>query len=311
MHSGEKMTIYLDVVFLENLILNILILYAVGIETKSKIKILKILISSSIGSVYTVLAYLINDTFFQSIIMKVLLSVAMTYIAYKANSIKELLRIIVYFYLTSFVFGGGALALIYIANSGKISIYNGLICGKYTLLTIMIGVIVSFIVIIISFKLIKNKISRKDIVCYITIKVNDKKVKTKALIDTGNFLKEPITNIPVIVAEHSVFKNIISDEILENIENILGGDLNEISETIKNQYLSKIKIIPFSSLGKQNGMILGISAQEVAIEQNEEIKRIEKIIIGLYNKKLSKKGEYHALVGLSCCQKSPVPVTTK
>ena len=81
------MTIYLDVIFLENLILNFLILYAVGIETKSKIKILKILLASFIGSAYTVLVYLIKNVFFQSIIMKVLLSAVMNYIAYKTTTI--------------------------------------------------------------------------------------------------------------------------------------------------------------------------------------------------------------------------------
>lgn len=292
------MTIYLDIIFLENLILNFLILFAVGIETKSKAKFVRIVVSSVVGSAYTVLLYMINNNFFHSIIMKILLSLVMNYIAYKTDKIKEILKKIVYFYLTSFVFGGGALALIYVVNTGKISIHNGVISGKYTLLTIMIGVIVSFIVIIISFKLIKNKITKKDLVCNIKIIVNDKQIQTKALIDTGNFLKEPITNIPVIVAEHKLLKNIISDEILENIENILGGDLKNISETTKNEYLSKMKIIPFSSLGKQNGILLGIKAQEAIIEQNEETKKIEKVIIGLYNKKISYKGEYHALIGV-------------
>ena len=159
------------------------------------------MLSSAVGSVYTVLAYISNNEFFQSIIMKIMLSIIMLHIAYKTNNIKELLKKIIYFYLTSFVFGGGALAIIYVTNTGKISVHNGVIFGKYTLLTIMIGVIVSFIVIIISFTLVKNKISKKDIVCNITIRINDKKIKTKALIDTGNFLKDPITNIPVIVEE--------------------------------------------------------------------------------------------------------------
>ena len=292
------MTIYLDVIFLENLILNLMILYAVGIETKSKMKVLKIVLASIIGSAYVVIVYTVNDTFFFSFIMKIVLSVVMIHIAFETKSIKELLKKIVYFYLTSFVFGGGAIALIYVVNTGKISIHNGVIYGNYTLLTIMIGVIVSFIVIVISFRLIKNKITKKDLLCSITIKVNDKEIKTKALIDTGNFLKEPITNIPVIVAEKTIFKGIISDEILENIENILGGDLNKISEHVKNQYLSKMRIIPFSSLGKQNGMLLGIKIQEAIIEQNAELKKIEKAIIGLYNKKISKTKEYHALIGI-------------
>ena len=38
------MTIYIDVIFLENMILNFIILYATGIISKSKVKIWRILV---------------------------------------------------------------------------------------------------------------------------------------------------------------------------------------------------------------------------------------------------------------------------
>ena len=41
--------------------------------------------------------------------------------------------------------------------------------------------------------------------CSIIIKLNKKKVKIRAMIDTGNLLKEPISNIPVIVVEKKCF----------------------------------------------------------------------------------------------------------
>lgn len=50
----RRMTIYLDVVFLENICMNGIILYATGIVTKSKCKALRILISSMIGAMYAV-----------------------------------------------------------------------------------------------------------------------------------------------------------------------------------------------------------------------------------------------------------------
>ncbi|MBO4815724.1 MAG: sigma-E processing peptidase SpoIIGA [Clostridia bacterium] len=292
------MTIYIDIIFLENFILNFILLYAVGIETKSKIKHYRIIIASLVGSIYAIILYVIKNKFLCSIVMKFLLSIVMVYICFETKSIKKLFKTLIYFYLTSFVFGGGALALIYMVNTGKISIQNGIIQGRYTILTIMTGVIIAFIFIIIVFRLIKSKISKNDLICNIEIRINNKEVKTKAMIDTGNLLKEPITNIPVIIVEHSLLKNIIPNEILQNIDNILGGDLSEISESIKNQYLLKMKVIPFTSLGKQNGMLLGIKAQELKIEEINETKKIEKIIIGLYNKTFSKKGEYHALIGL-------------
>ena len=242
------MTIYLDIIFLENFILNLILLYAVGIETKSKIKFYRIVIASILGSIYAIILYIVKNEFLYSIVMKFMLSMVMVYVSFETKGFKDLLKKMLYFYLTSFVFGGGALALIYIVNTGKISIQNGQIQGSYTILTIMIGIIIAFITIIIAFRLKKNKISKDDLMCNIEIKINNKKVKTKAMIDTGNLLKEPITNIPVVVVEHILLKKIILNKILDNIDNILGGDLSEISESIKNQYILKMKVLPFTSL---------------------------------------------------------------
>ena len=48
------MTIYLDVVFIENICMNAIILYAVAIVTKTKAKTIRILLSSTLGSAYAV-----------------------------------------------------------------------------------------------------------------------------------------------------------------------------------------------------------------------------------------------------------------
>lgn len=209
-----------------------------------------------------------------------------------------MLKMIIYFYLTSFVFGGAALGVIYIVNTGKISFQNGMLIGNYTIKTIIIGVIIAFIIITLAFKMAKTKFSKNDLFCNITIKINNKEITTKAMLDTGNLLKEPITNIPVVVVEHTLLYKVIPKEILDNIENILGGDLGEIPENVKNEYISKLKVIPFTSLGKQNGMLLGIKADELKVEENDDIKNVNKIIIGMYNKKISKRDEYSALLGI-------------
>lgn len=222
----------------------------------------------------------------------------MIYISFAPKNIKEMAKMLVFFYFVSFVFGGAALGVIYMVNSGKISIQNGIIVGNYTLVTVFLGVIVAFVIILLAFRFVKAKISKKDLYCNIIIKINQKRIRTKAMIDTGNLLKEPITNIPVVVVESKLLFKTIPNEILENIENILGGDLSSIPENVKLEYMSKLKVIPFSSLGKQNGMLLGLKADELEVEEKDEIKNIDKIIIGIYNKNLSKKGEYGALLGI-------------
>ena len=129
--------------------------------------------------------------------------------------------------------------------------------------------------------------------CNIKIDINEKSLYTNAIIDTGNFLREPITKAPVIVLEKNELINIVPDYILNNLDKIIIGKNLDLGE-----YASKIRIIPFTSLGRENGILLGIKADKVLVEVEENSINIKNIIIGIYNGILSKNGKYHALIGL-------------
>ena len=292
------MTIYIDIVLIENLLMNYIILFATGIILKIEAKHIRLILASLVGAIYTIIAYVSAFKIYSNIFLKFILSLMIIYIALNPKSIKKLFKYTLIFYLTSFVFGGAAFALIYIVKPQEILKNNGLVLNSNSLKVIFISAIIAFVIIIIGFKIVKNKISSKDMFCDIKIKLNQKQIETKAMIDTGNFLKEPITNTPVIVVEHTLLYECMPKEILNHIESILGGDFSEIPENIKEEYMSRLKVIPFSSLGKQNGMLLGIKAEEVMIKKEEENKIKENIIIGIYDKSLTKRGEYRALLGI-------------
>ena len=292
------MTIYIDVVFIENLIINYIILFATSIIIKIKVKHIRLILASTLGAIYSIIAYMSILEMYSSVILKIILSVIIVYIAYNPQNVKNMWKYLVIFYMTSFVFGGAAFALIYIVKPQDILMKNGLFLGTYTLKTIILGTIVAFVVIVTSFKLVKSKISKKDMFCTIKININKVEIETKAMIDTGNLLKEPISNTPVIVVEHTLLYDCMPKEILNNLENILGGDFENISEEVKNKYISKLKVIPFSSLGKQNGMLIGIKPEEVTVINDENENKINNVIIGIYNKSLTKRGEYRALIGI-------------
>lgn len=292
------MTIYIDMVLIENLIMNYIILFTTGLILKLKIQSIRILIASLLGAIYSIIAYTGVLKIYSSFLLKIVLSVLIVYIAFNPQNVRKMWKDLLIFYLTSFVFGGAAFALIYIVKPQDIIMKNGLFLGTYPLKTVMLGAIIAFAVIIAAFSIVKSRISKKDMFCEIETKINNKIVRTRAIIDTGNMLKEPITNTPVVVVEHTLLYECIPKEILNNLENIIGGDFEKVPEKIKEKYISKLKLIPFSSLGKQNGMLLGIKPEYIKIikEEEEEIKK--NVIIGIYNKSLTKKGEYRALMGI-------------
>lgn len=293
------MTIYIDVVIAENLIMNSIILYATGIIAKTKIKTIRILLGSFIGAIYSVFAYISTLQIYSNLILKVILSILIVYIALNPQSMKKLWKDVLLFYLTSFVFGGAAFALIYIVKPQEILMKNGLFLGTYPLKTVFLAATIGFIILITAFKIVKTKITSKDLYCNTKIILKGKEMKVKTMIDTGNLLKEPITGNPVIVVEHSTLYELLPKEILNNLENILGGDFEKIEENIRNEYRSQLKLIPFSSLGKQSGMLLGIKAEKIIIEKEDEPEiQKDNVIIGIYNKSLTKRGEYRALIGI-------------
>ena len=297
------MTVYIDVILIENLVMNYIILFATSIVLKIQRKQIRIILASLLGAIYTVITYISNlKQIYSNIFLKLILSLIIIYIAFYPKTLKKLLKFTLMFYLTSFVFGGAAFALIYVVKPREILLKNGLSLESTSMKVILISALVAFFIIVVGFKIVKNKISSKDMYCDLAIKINKKTIKTKAMIDTGNFLKEPITNTPVIVLEHTLLYECIPKEILNNMEQILGGDFSNIPDDVREKYITRLKVIPFSSLGKQNGMLLGIKAEEVIIKDEEE-RKVNNVIIGIYNKSLTKRGEYRALIGLELLEK--------
>lgn len=292
------MVIYLDIVWMENVIMNYIILCATGVIIKLNINKVRILLASIIGGTYAVISFMSILEEYSSITLKVALSISMVYLSFYPKNVKILFKQLLIFYLTSFTFGGVAFALLYILKPQDILMKNGLLLGTYPIKIAFLGGILGYIILNISFKIIKGKISKKDMFCEIEICINDKNVIIKGMLDTGNLLREPITNAPVIVVEATSLENVIPIQILRNVQAILKGEEVIIKEK---EYMSKFRVIPFTSLGKQNGILLGIKSDYIILnEQN----RINDVIIGIYEKSLTKSGNYTALIGLDILERS-------
>lgn len=299
------MTIYLDVVLVENLCMNCIILFASAYVLKKKVKHIRLIISALIGGIYSILAYIQIMQIYSNVICKFILSIVMVYIAYKPKNIKELAKNITFFYLVSFVFGGTAFALLYFIKPREILMKNGVYVGTYPLKIAVLGGIVGFTILVVALKFIKTKLTKKDIFCNICIYIEDKCLEMIAILDTGNMLKDPITNSPVIIVEKDKLKDIFPNIILDNLSNIVGGDMpKELYENESMKYITKFRVIPFKTIGKENGLLLGFKVNKVKIEIDETSKIINNVIVGIYDSKLSKKETYSALIGIDILEGS-------
>jgi len=290
------MTLYIDLILLENIIMNYIIILATGMICRVEIKHIKVLLSSVLGAIYAILVYVVDLQIYTSQVTKVLIAMCMVYIAFSPINIKVLLKQLLIFYLTSFCFGGAAYYLLHNINPNLIQSVNGVLKGTYPIKITILGGILGFFVINISFKNIKSKLTKKDILYDVEIFYKEKSSNIKVILDTGNLLVDPITKIPVLIVEADKLKNIIPNEILSNMKDALhNNSFDEIDKDVK----VRCSIIPFSSIGRNNGIIIGFRPDYIKIytEEQEEVRK--KVIVGIYNNKIAKNGLYSGLIGLN------------
>ena len=291
------MTVYVDVVLLENLCMNYIILFGTGYIIKLKIKHWRILVSSSIGAVYAILAYMGIFPLYANIVVKIILSLCMVYIAFNPKNIKAIIKELALFYLVSFALGGCAFALLYIVRPQDIFMKDGVYIGTYPLKIALLGGIVGFIITYVAFKVVKTRMNKNELIYEIVLKINEKELTTKVMLDTGNMLKDPISNNPVVLIEKKILYNILPKELLENTKNMLGGDFKN-NEDLENEYRTRLRIIPFTSVGKQNGMMLGIKVDEIKIITDIDEIINTNAIVCVYEKEFSKRGKYFGIMGM-------------
>ncbi len=249
------MKIYLDIVLLENFIMNYIIIFSTAMISKSKINHLKIAMASLLAGLYSILNYIWNLGNLENVLIKILISILIVLIGLENRKLKTMLKQLVLFYLVSFTFGGISFMLLFLVNPANIVFQNGLLVGSYPLKITIIGGIVGFFVIAVVSYIIKDRLRTKSMLCDLEIAYKGKYRKMKTMIDTGNLLKEPISQTDVIIVEKNSLRGMISDDILDNLDHIVQGKWLDSKQDI---YSYKFKVIPFSSLGNENGLLIRI-----------------------------------------------------
>jgi stage II sporulation protein GA (sporulation sigma-E factor processing peptidase) len=296
--GGIPLYVYAEYLLIENAIINYIILYVTKRFTRTETSKFRLIVASIIGALYTFVVFFPSLNFMTKFSVKVSISILIIILAFNPEKFKKFIRLFITFYIVNFVFAGATLAIFYFFDSNVI-FYNGAFYLKdfpYQLL--VLGIIVSFVLVKYAYSYFVLKINKNDVLINVTINLNNKNANIVALVDTGNSLKEPISQRPVMIVEFLAIKDILPVKIQEiYIERKeLNLDLvSKVMSEINNEM--QLRLIPFKSIGRENGILLGFKPDEIIINnENIENKSTKEIIVGIYNSKLSGNEKYRGLL---------------
>jgi stage II sporulation protein GA (sporulation sigma-E factor processing peptidase) len=294
--------IYLDIIVLENIVVNYLILMVTARFSRTRTSSLRLFLGALAGALYLALMILLPGMkIYTTVLSKVLLSFAMIAITFYLDRISTFIKTLALFYAVTFLFAGAGFALLFFNNGGGI-IRNGVIITSLPLLgakwsEILLALALTLIILRIFRDLIQSRLVKDKLLVQLLISFDSKAIGLYALVDTGNSLFDPLTNTPVVVVEFSAIKDILPAEIRSIFEKDRENDLGAVTDTISGTpWFSRFRLIPFTSLGKENGMLIGFRPDYIEIDNDHQRKGISDVIVGIYNRALSRNEKYKALL---------------
>ena len=206
------MKILLEYVFIENIILDYILLKETMWISKYQTKNIKLLFASIVGTMYVVLMLMFKLDILNYAISKILLAFTVIYIAFTPKKTKDYFKLILMFFVVSMVNTGTMVVIKQIFNIGKTS----------ALLNILIYICNLFFdkfILLKLWKIYKDEITKRDLIYNVILNVNGKSYSYKGFLDTGNTVYS--NGMPIIFAS-------IEDKNI-NLENISSFEVQTVT----------------------------------------------------------------------------------
>lgn len=292
-------TVYLDQVFFGNLVMNYAILWATAKLSRTPVHKWRLAAGAALGASYSLALFLPESTFLFTVWFKTAASIAISAVSFAPLPVRKFMACLGCFYLMSFALGGLTFGMIFFIHSGQVSSINGIngIIDENFWPGIFLGLAAFWLAGRAVATLFRKGHFDNLFKMVLIIKSGSEQVRVEALLDTGNQLKDPMTGNPVIVAEYPALKPILPLQVQDGFEKgeepDVWGILGSLGESPR---ASRFSAIPFQSLGRVNGLMVGFRPDDVVIERFGRQIPAGKVVIAVYNKKLDPEGAYHALL---------------
>jgi stage II sporulation protein GA (sporulation sigma-E factor processing peptidase) len=225
-----------------------------------------ILLAATLGSMYVITLLYDNLKYFSALPFKFIVAEIMILLSFRKINLVFNIKALSIFIAYSMLLAG---ICIFFQYSGNYDIgYSAIVNFSYKELMISLMIIFIFIDRIVVY--IRDRKGLITLIYDVDIVLGNSHKYIKAFLDTGNELREPATNLPVIIVEKSVFYDI---------------DLSLYDKF----YIS------YRVVSGQDGKLIGFKPEVVRIHQGNSINEKE-VIIAFCEERLSNINDYNALL---------------
>lgn len=274
------MVVYIDLLFLLNLIANYLLLLAAGRMAGAALVRWRIGLGAGLGALYAALVFLPGLNWLALWPCKLAAGVLMALAAYGGEA--KLLRVTVLFFGASAALAGAVLALEQF-GSLSLTLDHGVFYSQMDIRLLLVMFVACYFVLSLFFRRVGQ---HKSELAQLEITLDGGTVALTALRDTGHTLTDPATNRPVAVTDWRALSAILPGwaDPADPIQSV---------ERCHAEGSRQARLIPYRAVGVECGMLLAVRARQVTVDG----KPLGRLLVALSPTPVDDGGGYQALIG--------------
>lgn len=286
--------IYGDLFWLFNGAVDALLLYVSGRLAGCRIRLWRLLCGASLGATYALgFLYAAPGPLYHPA-AKAAVPAVMLAAAYWPLSGRDFIRLGAWFAATAAFVAGAAAAL---GGAQATNLWAGAAGKGVPAWAVAVGLVLPLIGGRAAWSSLHRRWARQAYLVPVEIAVAGRQAFFTGLLDTGNRMEDPLNGAPVIVAELAAVAPLLPEQVVEvySREGTMASEqaARALSE---GAWRNRFRLLPFSSLGQRNGLLLGFRPDTVAVSIDGRRREVVPVTVAVAPSPLSSSGEYQALL---------------
>ncbi len=284
------MTIYVDLLFLLNLIVNYLLLAAGGILRKRRLRRARLLAAAVVGALYGVFVFFPRMSVMAWGGLRLLTGAGLVAIAFPPKSPRGFLGDVGAFFAMLAAYGGGMYLFYAFTAAGAEMVYSNGVYYVDLPLWALLALSFGFYGVIRLIAFLQNRRAPRESFVDVELRCLGRYRALKGMTDTGNALQDPLTLAPVVIAETRALKGMLPDDLLD----AAGGGAERLEEIAGRYGKLRCRLVPFRSVDGQSRMVLAVRPDWIRRLPDGE--PVENVVLGLTDIPLSADGSFEILL---------------
>ena len=283
------MVVYLDALFVLNLIVDYLLLRTSARLAGEPLHRLRLAGGALLGAAYAAALFLPGLGWLGHPACRVGAAVLMVLCAFGGS--RRLVRLTLVFFGVSAAFAGVILAL-QLLGQGGLSLENGVVYTGFDARLLLVSAVLCCAGLSLVFgRIARHGGTRRDLAA-VRLTLGERSVQLTALVDTGNTLTDPATGRPVMVAEVEKVAGLFPAGQAPSGEE-LRRPVDALERLGRQGWQGRCRLLPYRAVGVECGMLLALRLDGAKVGTED----YGRLLLALSPTPLTDGGGYSALIG--------------